>query len=383
MVMFPADPHHPPAGQRLQGLLTKHQPVQVAPARRQQGSARALIGHITHAMVADSVSTQISTSQDLGLGVLRRELFVCGTRRPMLHCLGRREPMVRHGRDFQSQGPPPDPRHRTVLRRLRRGGGNNNNDRRGNDGGGRGGGSSRGVHFDDRNKGMLCRTDVVTHLSCNCGESDTNSTYRQCLVSPSDSPIFFTALTLFDTGAYTSFVNREVAKWLEQQRVGDGEAHGRNQTSSRHDIPTSVVGLAGTTMNSSVYGSVVFDLTLFNEVTRTDHVIRNIKASVIDSCIEVIVGLPDIPSHRLIHLIPSNFDTPDPTYLEPQSTSEGTNPRVPHESTTLSLLAPANKSTKNTAARSRGSVPCNKCSAFIAMGYDHTLCSVAGRPHTP
>ena len=25
------------------------------------------------------------------------------------------------------------------------------------------------------------------------------------------------ALTLFDTGAYTSFVNREVAKWLEQQ----------------------------------------------------------------------------------------------------------------------------------------------------------------------
>ena len=27
---------------------------------------------------------------------------------------------------------------------------------------------------------------------------------------------YFTALTLFDTGAYTSFVNREVAKWLEQ-----------------------------------------------------------------------------------------------------------------------------------------------------------------------
>jgi hypothetical protein len=26
---------------------------------------------------------------------------------------------------------------------------------------------------------------------------------------------YFTALTLFDTGAYTSFVNREVAKWLE------------------------------------------------------------------------------------------------------------------------------------------------------------------------
>ena len=62
------------------------------------------------------------------------------------------------------------------------------------------------------------------------------------------------------------------------------------------------MGLAGTTMNSSVYGSVVFDLTLFNEVTRKDHVISNIRASVIDSCIEVIIGLPDIRSRRLIHL---------------------------------------------------------------------------------
>ena len=75
--------------------------------------------------------------------------------------------------------------------------GNNDSDRRGNDGGRRGGSS---------------RTDIVTHLSCNCGESDTNSTYRQCLVSLPASSIYFTALTLFDTGAYTSFVNREVAK---------------------------------------------------------------------------------------------------------------------------------------------------------------------------
>jgi len=108
-VTYPAEPHQPPAGQRLRGLLTKHRPVQVAPARPQQRSARAAIGPITHAMFADSVSTQISTSQDLGLGARLRELSVCGTRRPTLHCLGR---------DMQSQGPPPDPRHRTVLRRL-------------------------------------------------------------------------------------------------------------------------------------------------------------------------------------------------------------------------------------------------------------------------
>jgi hypothetical protein len=88
-------------------------------------------------------------------------------------------------------------------------------------------------------------------------------------------------------------------------------------------------------MNSSIYGSVVFDLTLFNEVTRTDYILRGIKASLIDSCIEVIVGLPNIRSHRLIHIIHSYFDTPDPTYLEPQTTSQGHDPTVSRDSATL------------------------------------------------
>ena len=78
------------------------------------------------------------------------------------------------------------------------------------------------VHFDNRsNRGTPCRTDIVTHLTCNCGGSDINSTYRQCLVSLAKSSTYFTALTLFDTGAYTSFVNREVAKWLEQRQEGN------------------------------------------------------------------------------------------------------------------------------------------------------------------
>ena len=120
------------------------------------------------------------------------------------------------------------------------------------------------------------------------------------MVSTRPSTTFFTALTLFDTGAYTSFVNREVAKWLEQ-RPREG---------------TASVGLAGTQLSSSVYGTVVFDLTLFNEVTQSDDILTNIRASVIDSCIEVIIGLPDIRVHRLVHRIPSYFDTPDPNYLE-------------------------------------------------------------------
>ena len=41
-------------------------------------------------------------------------------------------------------------------------------------------------------------------------------------------------------------------------------------------------------------------------------------ANVIDSCIEVIIGLPDIRMHRLINSIPSYFNTPDPSYLDVQ-----------------------------------------------------------------
>ena len=63
--------------------------------------------------------------------------------------------------------------------------------------------------------------------------------------------------------------------------------------SSRYDIPTSTVGLVGTQQSSSIYGSVAFDLTLFNEVTKSDNLLRNIKANVIDSCNELIIGLPD------------------------------------------------------------------------------------------
>ena len=117
-------------------------------------------------------------------------------------------------------------------------------------------------------KGTQCLTDVVTHLSCNCGEYDINSSYRQCLVSIRSSTTYFTALTLFDTGAYTSFVNREVAKWLEQQ--DDGKPSSKI---SRHDKPTATVGLAGTVLSSNIHGTVVFDLTFFNEVTKSDNVL--------------------------------------------------------------------------------------------------------------
>ena len=85
-----------------------------------------------------------------------------------------------------------------------------------------------------RDTGTPCLTSSITHLTCNCGGADVNSTYRQCLVSMRNSTTYFNALILFDTGAYTSFVNREVAKWLEQQQHGGTVAGAHLARSSRH-----------------------------------------------------------------------------------------------------------------------------------------------------
>jgi len=148
------------------------------------------------------------------------------------------------------------------------------NDRRDRDGGrgGRGGREDRGnVHF-ARDTGTPCLTSSITYLTCNCGGADVNSTYRQCLVSMRNSTTYVTALTLFDTGAYTSFVNREVAKWLELQQHEGSVAGAHLARSSRRDVPTSEVGLAGTQLSNSIYGTVIFDLTLFNEVTKSDNI---------------------------------------------------------------------------------------------------------------
>ena len=54
---------------------------------------------------------------------------------------------------------------------------------------------------------------------------------------------------------------------------------------------------------------------------------KSIEANVIDSSNEVIIGLPDIRSHRLVHHVPSYFDSPDLTYLvPPQGISQASTP---------------------------------------------------------
>ncbi len=66
---------------------------------------------------------------------------------------------------------------------------------------------------------------------------------------------------------------------MEQQQHGGTVAGAHHVKSSRHDVPTSELGLAGTQLSSSIYGTVVFDLTFFNEVTKSDNILKSIEAN--------------------------------------------------------------------------------------------------------
>jgi len=96
----------------------------------------------------------------------------------------------------------------------------------------------------------------------------------------------------------------------------------------------------------------------------------------------VITGLPDIRVHRLIHRIPSYFDTPDPTYFELNASMDDTTSTVREATRPLLLVRPDIISPATKVAVCRGASPCKTCVDLIAMGYDNTLCSLAGRPHT-
>ena len=92
-------------------------------------------------------------------------------------------------------------------------------------------------------------------------------TSRVIVTTPiGNSPTSLSITTLFDTGANpTSFVNRQVAAWIESQQ--SPQAHGKRKHSP---VPLAAVSLAGTSQSSPIYGSVVFNLIFFNEVTRSN-----------------------------------------------------------------------------------------------------------------
>ena len=142
---------------------------------------------------------------------------------------------------------------------------------------------------------------ITATASCDCDDIDVDMTYRMCCLTVGDSPSYM-AVTLFDTGAHASFVNREVAAWVEGQ--ARRSPSGLKKARERQDQRYTTVSLAGTAYSSPISGCVVFDLTFFNEVSRLHETIRNIQAQVIDCCIPVIVSRPIIRANHLVRKIP-------------------------------------------------------------------------------
>jgi hypothetical protein len=96
---------------------------------------------------------------------------------------------------------------------------------------------------------------AISNVKCDWDDADVDITYRMCCITVGTSPLF-KAATLFDTGANASYVNREVAAWIEDQ-AGKGR-HGGRKRGWEAERSTSVP-LAGTSMSSPILGSVVFD----------------------------------------------------------------------------------------------------------------------------
>jgi hypothetical protein len=130
----------------------------------------------------------------------------------------------------------------------------------------------------NRKRGMSQLSATQTHVPCACNYADVDTTLLMCCITVGNSPSYHAA-TLFDTGAHTSLVNRELAAWIEQQAKGDTKYAGRRRMGPQAAI--TQVSLAGTSQTSAVLGNVVFDLTFLNEVTQLHETLRNIHAQVI------------------------------------------------------------------------------------------------------
>ena len=94
-------------------------------------------------------------------------------------------------------------------------------------------------------------SSIVSKSSCDCDDTDIDMIYRMCCISVENSPSY-KAATLFDTGTHASFVNREVATWIEEHGRTD-RRHGDRKRGWQEASGTTV-SLAGTSMSSPILG---------------------------------------------------------------------------------------------------------------------------------
>jgi hypothetical protein len=174
-----------------------------------------------------------------------------------------------------------------------------------------------GVRFDPKDtKGIQPTMISLAHISCDCDAQDIDTTYRMCCITVNDSPSY-SAATLFDTGAHTSFVNREVATWIVKQ----------SKTS---------------------------------EVSQSHETISSIHGQIIDSYIAVIISRPVICENHLVQKIPLHFD--ETTRSQPKENQA-------ERPVTIATMR----------ARCVSAQPCGTCTPFVAIDFVLTV-AIEGSP---
>ena len=109
---------------------------------------------------------------------------------------------------------------------------------------------------------------------------------------------------LVDTGAtHENYANKRVAEWI----WGQGEAGSTCKLSARERNSSSSILLGGTSTEHKAKGLVSCNLCFLNELTKTKETILCLKFRILDSHIDIIVGLPTIRQHSLIHKLYSHF----------------------------------------------------------------------------
>ena len=138
---------------------------------------------------------------------------------------------------------------------------------------------------------------TISNGKCDWDDADVDITYRMYCITAGTSPSF-KAATLFDTGANASYVNREVAAWIEDQ-AGKRRQQGGRKRGWEAERSTSV-SLVGASMSSPILGNFVFDLTFLNEVSKQYETIKDIHAQVLDSLLDIIVGRSILRENHLV-----------------------------------------------------------------------------------
>jgi hypothetical protein len=127
-----------------------------------------------------------------------------------------------------------------------------------------------------------------------------NITFPSVLITA--PTVSLTVACLFDTGALQdNYVSRELAAWLQQNKAGEISVD-----DSCHDI-----NLAGTDLFVTSAGSVVFDVSFYNEVSREIETISSLKATILDSKYPLIIGRPLIRKHKLARKVLTFFEDED------------------------------------------------------------------------